>query len=315
MLGIVIALNLLLLLAFSFAFFHSDVMKESTGCVAVTVNPTGTTASCTEKPVSHRLRYAQTSGDTARVNAGWSDRWMDGWGFNRIECPAISLVHLLIVFFKDEAFNFLPVIRFWMHSSPYPQGNPQRETWAPVSLLNLTENEVIIHFFAEFTVINCIVLHSYTTIRLICWCTCVVVCFLSDRDWLRERVIQWIREEVEADHLASSASERLHMYFKVRTSQLSESHCSFGDLTSFLTSQKVLKGFQCVPVLQMYDNGDSELDSKEFLSFLKHNETALNLTYSKSLETNSLLRCGWSIAFTTSRPLFWVHCWNLCSEV
>ncbi|CAG00331.1 unnamed protein product, partial [Tetraodon nigroviridis] len=117
-----------------------------------------------------------------------------------------------------------------------------------------------------------------------------IVCFLSDRDWLRERVIQWIREEVEADHLASSASERLHTYFKVRTSQLSESHCSFGDLTSFLTSQKVLKGFQCVPVLQMYDNGDSELDSKEFLSFLKHNETALNLTYSKSLETNSLLR-------------------------
>uniref|UniRef100_H3CWW1 Follistatin-related protein 1 n=1 Tax=Tetraodon nigroviridis TaxID=99883 RepID=H3CWW1_TETNG len=81
-----------------------------------------------------------------------------------------------------------------------------------------------------------------------------IVCFLSDRDWLRERVIQWIREEVEADHLASSASERLHTYFK------------------------------------MYDNGDSELDSKEFLSFLKHNETALNLTYSKSLETNSLLR-------------------------
>lgn len=40
----------------------------------------------------------------------------------------------------------------------------------------------------------------------------------------------------------------------------------------------------------MYDNGDSELDSKELLSFLKHNETALNLTYSKNLETNVLLR-------------------------
>eukprot|EP00066_Takifugu_rubripes_P012099 XP_011601365.1 PREDICTED: follistatin-related protein 1-like [Takifugu rubripes] len=84
-----------------------------------------------------------------------------------------------------------------------------------------------------------------------------IVCFLSDRDWLRQRVIQWIQEEVKSDSPASnvsSANELLHMYFKT------------------------------------YDNGDSELDSKEFLSFLKHNETALHLTYSKNLETNALLR-------------------------
>ncbi|KAI3363462.1 hypothetical protein L3Q82_012073 [Scortum barcoo] len=83
-----------------------------------------------------------------------------------------------------------------------------------------------------------------------------MVCFLSDRDWLRERAIQWIQEEVESENSTSnvsSASDLLQMYFKT------------------------------------YDDGDSELDSKEFLRFLKHNETALNLTFSNSLETNMLL--------------------------
>lgn len=46
--------------------------------MAVMVNPTGTTASCTKKPVSHRLRYMQTTVDTVRVNTGCSDGWMDG---------------------------------------------------------------------------------------------------------------------------------------------------------------------------------------------------------------------------------------------
>ncbi|XP_054606390.2 follistatin-related protein 1 isoform X2 [Nothobranchius furzeri] len=84
-----------------------------------------------------------------------------------------------------------------------------------------------------------------------------IVCFLSDRDWLREKVIQWIQSEMESDLLvlkASLSSNVLQMYF------------------------------------QTYDNGDSQLDSKEFLHFLSHNETALNLTYSDALETNLLLR-------------------------
>ncbi|KAK5854404.1 hypothetical protein PBY51_015475 [Eleginops maclovinus] len=84
-----------------------------------------------------------------------------------------------------------------------------------------------------------------------------IVCFLSDRDWLRERVIQWIQQEVQSDNRTSndtSTNQLLRTYFK------------------------------------MYDNGDSELDSKEFLSFLKHNETALNITYSNTLESNMLLR-------------------------
>lgn len=45
-------------------------------------------------------------------------------------------------------------------------------------------------------------------------------------------------------------------------------------------------------MLQMYSNSDSELDSVEFLNFLKHNESALNITYSHTLETNLLLRYG-----------------------
>lgn len=40
----------------------------------------------------------------------------------------------------------------------------------------------------------------------------------------------------------------------------------------------------------MYSNSDSKLDSVEFLNFLKHNESALNITYSNTLETNLLLR-------------------------
>uniref|UniRef100_A0A3B4FWI6 Follistatin-like 1a n=1 Tax=Pundamilia nyererei TaxID=303518 RepID=A0A3B4FWI6_9CICH len=73
-----------------------------------------------------------------------------------------------------------------------------------------------------------------------------IVCFLSDRDWMRERVIQWIQKEV--------------------------------------------KDFDGVFVSQAYDDGDSQLDSNEFLRFLKHNETALNITYSDTLQTNLLLR-------------------------
>lgn len=40
----------------------------------------------------------------------------------------------------------------------------------------------------------------------------------------------------------------------------------------------------------MYSNSDSEIDSVEFLNFLKHNESALNITYSNTVETNLLLR-------------------------
>ncbi|XP_039477934.1 follistatin-related protein 1-like [Oreochromis aureus] len=81
-----------------------------------------------------------------------------------------------------------------------------------------------------------------------------IVCFLSDRDWMRERVIQWIQKEAEDLASNTSAGDLLQTYF------------------------------------QTFDDGDSQLDSNEFLRFLKHNETALNITYSDTLQTNLLLR-------------------------
>ncbi|KAM9726730.1 follistatin-related protein 1-like [Menidia menidia] len=78
-----------------------------------------------------------------------------------------------------------------------------------------------------------------------------MVCLLSDRDWLRKRVIRWIQAEGESGHLGPGV---LKTYF------------------------------------QTYDDGDSQLDSKEFLRFLNHNETALNLTFPNTPETNPLLR-------------------------
>ncbi|KAM4730178.1 follistatin-related protein 1-like [Anableps anableps] len=84
-----------------------------------------------------------------------------------------------------------------------------------------------------------------------------IVCFLSERNQLREQVIRWIYSEVEQDHLASNAS----------------------------SSSDVLQIY-----FQTYDNGDSQLDSKEFLRFLSHNERTLNLTFSGTHGTNQLLR-------------------------
>lgn len=45
------------------------------------------------------------------------------------------------------------------------------------------------------------------------------MCFLSDRDWLRERVIQWIQAEVDSDSVETSnvtaVDDLLNTYFKV----------------------------------------------------------------------------------------------------
>ncbi|KAM8858448.1 follistatin-related protein 1-like isoform 2-T2 [Spinachia spinachia] len=79
-----------------------------------------------------------------------------------------------------------------------------------------------------------------------------MACFLSQRDWLRESVMRWIQEEARSN--VTSADALLQTYFKT------------------------------------YDDGDAELDSKEFLSFLKYNEGTLDLTYSNTLYTDTLLR-------------------------
>uniref|UniRef100_A0A3Q2QLW9 Follistatin-related protein 1-like n=1 Tax=Fundulus heteroclitus TaxID=8078 RepID=A0A3Q2QLW9_FUNHE len=85
-----------------------------------------------------------------------------------------------------------------------------------------------------------------------------VVCFLSGRDRLREQVIRWIYSEVDQDHRASNLSS---------------------------SSRDVLQKY-----FQTYAGGDSQLDSSEFLHFLSHNESALNLLYPDAQGTNHLLR-------------------------
>nr|XP_046180063.1 follistatin-related protein 1-like isoform X2 [Oncorhynchus gorbuscha] len=84
-----------------------------------------------------------------------------------------------------------------------------------------------------------------------------IVCYLANRNELRSRVIQWLQNEVVPDGWfakGSNFSDTLLKYFKD------------------------------------YDNGDSQLDSTEFLKFLQHNETAINITSYADEENNRLLR-------------------------
>ncbi|TNN62801.1 Follistatin-related protein 1 [Liparis tanakae] len=130
-----------------------------------------------------------------------------------------------------------------------------------------------------------------------------LVCFLSDRDWLRDRVIQWIQEEVQSDSEASnetSADSLLQTYFKVKETReevnedtgnedtVNEDTVNEDTVNEDTVNEDTVN--EEVNEDTAYANGDSELDSEEFLSFLKHNETSLNLTYSNRLETNTLLR-------------------------
>ncbi|NWH74330.1 FSTL1 protein, partial [Piaya cayana] len=96
-----------------------------------------------------------------------------------------------------------------------------------------------------------------------------VVCYQSDRDELRRRVIQWLEAEIIPDgwfSKGSNYSEVLDKYFKANS--LTSSHMS----------------------LQSFDDGDSRLDSTEFLKFVEQNETAVNITTYMDQETNKLLR-------------------------
>ncbi|XP_068038041.1 follistatin-related protein 1 [Anomalospiza imberbis] len=84
-----------------------------------------------------------------------------------------------------------------------------------------------------------------------------VVCYQSDRDELRRRVIQWLEAEIIPDgwfSKGSNYSEILDKYFK------------------------------------SFDDGDYRLDSTEFLKFVEQNETAINITTYMDQETNKLLR-------------------------
>ncbi|XP_005875456.1 PREDICTED: follistatin-related protein 1 [Myotis brandtii] len=84
-----------------------------------------------------------------------------------------------------------------------------------------------------------------------------VVCYQSNRDELRRRLIQWLEAEIIPDgwfSKGSNYSEILDKYFK------------------------------------NFDNGDSRLDSSEFLKFVEQNETAINITTYADQENNKLLR-------------------------
>nr|XP_003469342.2 follistatin-related protein 1 [Cavia porcellus] len=84
-----------------------------------------------------------------------------------------------------------------------------------------------------------------------------VVCYQANRDELRRRIIQWLEAEIIPDgwfSKGSNYSEILDKYFK------------------------------------HFDNGDSRLDSSEFLKFVEQNETAINITTYADQENNKLLR-------------------------
>lgn len=54
--------------------------------------------------------------------------------------------------------------------------------------------------------------------------------------------------------------------------------------------------------LQSFDDGDSRLDSTEFLKFVEQNETAINITTYMDQETNKLLR--WAVDKMPGRQMW-----------
>ncbi|KAF4804930.1 Follistatin-related protein 1 [Turdus rufiventris] len=101
-----------------------------------------------------------------------------------------------------------------------------------------------------------------------------VVCYQSDRDELRRRVIQWLEAEIIPDgwfSKGSNYSEVLDKYFKA-------------------TPDRDFRAFRIELEEQSFDDGDSRLDSTEFLKFVEQNETAINITTYMDQETNKLLR-------------------------
>ncbi|XP_051869984.1 follistatin-related protein 1b [Pristis pectinata] len=84
-----------------------------------------------------------------------------------------------------------------------------------------------------------------------------VVCYQSDRDELRRHVMEWLETEIVPDGWFSKGinyTNILNKYFK------------------------------------NYDDGDSYLDSNEFLKFIEHNETAVNITMRSEEDETKLLR-------------------------
>ncbi|KAK4832743.1 hypothetical protein QYF61_025272, partial [Mycteria americana] len=149
-----------------------------------------------------------------------------------------------------------------------------------------------------------------------------VVCYQSDRDELRRRVIQWLEAEIIPDgwfSKGSNYSEVLDKYFKAsRAAPASEARDHFLPCHCKAAATTPPKRLQCVMGLSSwgpersgmsysvmcyglpaaaadratdsFDDGDSRLDSTEFLKFVEQNETAINITTYMDQETNKLLR-------------------------
>ncbi len=119
----------------------------------------------------------------------------------------------------------------------------------------------------------------------------LVVCYLTDRNELRSRVIEWLQSEVEPDgwiSRGSNLSDVLLNYFQV---------CVCINILIYWTQCICFQKCRCVSHFyfmlfvfqQNYDNGDAQLDSTEFLKFIQHNETAINITSPYAEEENKRL--------------------------
>ncbi|PKU38212.1 hypothetical protein llap_11482 [Limosa lapponica baueri] len=113
-----------------------------------------------------------------------------------------------------------------------------------------------------------------------------VVCYQSDRDELRRRVIQWLEAEIIPDgwfSKGSNYSEVLDKYFKANGLIPALQVINTG-------GKDEMKHFPFFLDEESFDDGDSRLDSTEFLKFVEQNETAVNITTYMDQETNKLLR-------------------------
>lgn len=102
----------LLLLVLTLLFLCSSAMWLSTGCVAVTADPTEITVSCTETPASPRPRYTQSTEDTAWVST--FTQVLHLYAQFCCTCPLLANFHfkILFYFYTTTGKCFHPLLLF-----------------------------------------------------------------------------------------------------------------------------------------------------------------------------------------------------------